>query len=69
MEDNKVVVDTVIDLLNNMLRIFPIPNGGVDTLRFEYILLSDRNQPYVERNGQSIITPLMYHILTQHILR
>jgi hypothetical protein len=23
---------------------------------FEYILLSDRNQPYVDRNGQSIIT-------------
>ena len=44
------------ELVNNMLRIFPIPNGGVDTLRFEYILLSDRNQPYVERNGQSIIT-------------
>ena len=44
------------ELVNNMLRIFPIPNGGVDTLRFEYILLSDRNQPYVERNGQNIIT-------------
>lgn len=44
------------ELVNNMLRIFPIPNGGVDILRFEYILLSDRNQPYVERNGQSIIT-------------
>ena len=44
------------ELVNNMLRLFPIPNGGVDTLRFEYILLSDRNQPYVERNGQSIIT-------------
>jgi hypothetical protein len=44
------------ELVNNMLRIFPIPNGGVDTLRFEYILLSDRNQPYVERDGQNIIT-------------
>ena len=44
------------ELVNNMLRLFPIPNGGVDKLRFEYILLSDRNQPYVERNGQSIIT-------------
>ena len=44
------------ELVNNMLRLFPIPNGGVDTLRFEYILLSDRNQPYVERNGQNIIT-------------
>jgi hypothetical protein len=44
------------ELVNNMLRIFPIPNGGVDKLQFEYILLSDRNQPYVERNGQSIIT-------------
>jgi hypothetical protein len=44
------------ELVNNMLRIFPIPNGRVDTLRFEYILLSDRNQPYVERDGQNIIT-------------
>lgn len=44
------------ELVNNMLRIFPIPNGGVPSLRFEYILQSERNQPYVERNGQSIIT-------------
>jgi hypothetical protein len=44
------------ELVNNMLRIFPIPNGRVDTLRFEYILLSDRNQPYVKRDGQNIIT-------------
>ena len=45
------------ELVNNVLRIFPIPTGGgIRELHFEYILLSDRNQPYAERNGQSIIT-------------
>jgi len=45
------------ELVNNVLRIFPIPNGGgIHELHFEYILLSDRNQPYVDRNGQNIIT-------------
>jgi hypothetical protein len=40
-----------------MLRIFPIPTGGgIQMLNFEYILLTDRNQPYMDRNGQSIIT-------------
>jgi hypothetical protein len=45
------------ELVNNKLRIFPIPTGGgIQILNFEYMLLSDRNQPYVARNGQNIIT-------------
>jgi hypothetical protein len=43
------------ELVNNQLRLFPIP-VGLQYLRFEYILVSDRNQPYVDRNGQNIIT-------------
>jgi hypothetical protein len=45
------------ELVNNMLRIFPIPTGGgIRILHFEYILLSDRNAMYVERNGENYIT-------------
>lgn len=45
------------ELVNNQLRIFPIPTGGgIRQLHFEYILLSDRDNPYVDRNGQNIIT-------------
>ena len=44
------------ELVNNQLRLFPIPISHYHTLRFEYILDSDRNNPYVERNGQNIIT-------------
>jgi len=44
------------ELVNNMLRIFPIPKSGPQLLKFEYILLSDRNKMYVERNGQELIT-------------
>jgi hypothetical protein len=44
------------ELVNNQLRLFPIPISHYHDLRFEYILDSDRNQPYVERNGQNIIT-------------
>ena len=44
------------ELVNNMLRIFPIPKSGPQHLKFEYILLSDRNKMYVERNGQEFIT-------------
>jgi len=43
------------ELVNNQLRIFPIPQG-LHHLRFEYLLVSDRNQPYINRNGQNIIT-------------
>ena len=45
------------ELVNNHLRIFPIPTGGGrDQLRFEYILESDRNMPYVPSTGQDMIT-------------
>jgi hypothetical protein len=44
------------ELVNNQLRLFPIPISHYHDLRFEYILDSDRNQPYVDRNGQNIIT-------------
>ena len=44
------------ELVNNQLKIFPIPVAGYRTLWFQYILDSDRNNPYVENNGQSMIT-------------
>ena len=44
------------ELVNNQLRLFPIPITSYHTLRFEYILNSDRNNPYVPKNGQNIIT-------------
>jgi len=45
------------ELVNNNLRIFPIPlGGGRQKLRFEYILESDRNNPYVPSTGQPMIT-------------
>jgi hypothetical protein len=42
------------ELVNNKLRIFPIPNGSVSNLYFEYIKNSERNNPY--RNGTNKIT-------------
>lgn len=45
------------ELVNNMLRIFPIPKGGgIHELHFEYILLTERNNPYVDTQGQDVIT-------------
>jgi hypothetical protein len=44
------------ELVNNQLRLFPIPISHYHELRFEYILNSDRNNPYVPKNGQNIIT-------------
>ena len=44
------------ELVNNRLRIFPIPIIAYDYMHFEYILDSDRNQPYVDNQGQSLIT-------------
>jgi hypothetical protein len=45
------------ELVNNVLRIFPIPQGGgIHELHFEYILLTDRNNPYVDTQGQDVIT-------------
>jgi len=43
------------ELVNNQLRIFPIPNN-LRYMRFEYILLDEKNNPYVDRKGQNIIT-------------
>ena len=44
------------ELINNQLKIFPIPNGSVPKLHFQYIKKSDRNNPYAETNGNSVIT-------------
>jgi hypothetical protein len=44
------------ELVNNQLRLFPIPISHYHELRFEYILDSDRNNPYVPKNGKNIIT-------------
>jgi hypothetical protein len=45
------------ELVNNQLRIFPIPTGGgITNLNFHYLLNSDRNDPYVNTNGGSVIT-------------
>jgi hypothetical protein len=44
------------ELVNNMLRLFPIPNGGLKILHFEYMILSEANAPYVDTQGQDIIT-------------
>lgn len=42
------------ELVNNQLKIFPIPNGSVQKLFFQYIKKSERNNPYT--NGNDIIT-------------
>ena len=44
------------ELVNNQLRLFPIPISHYHELRFEYILESDRNNPYMNNNGQNLIT-------------
>jgi hypothetical protein len=45
------------ELVNNQLKIFPIPKtSGMTHLCFQYIKLDDRNQPYVDRHGREIIT-------------
>jgi hypothetical protein len=43
------------ELVNNQLRVFPIPTN-LKYLRFEYMILDEKNQPYVDRNGRDIIT-------------
>jgi len=43
------------ELVNNQLRIFPIPQG-LKYMRFEYVRLDEKNNPYVDRNGRDIIT-------------
>ena len=44
------------ELVNNQLRLFPIPTGGVAKMWFHYLLTDDRNYPYADTNGQSVIT-------------
>jgi hypothetical protein len=45
------------ELVNNQLKIFPIPTGGgIQILNFEYIKLNESNSPYVDRGGQDIVT-------------
>jgi hypothetical protein len=45
------------EIVNNQLRIFPIPTtSGMSTLFFQYIKVTERDNPYTDRNGQSIIT-------------
>ena len=42
------------ELVNNQLKIFPIPNGSVTKLYFQYIKKSERNNPY--KDGTNVIT-------------
>ena len=42
------------ELINNQLKIFPIPNANGSCLFFEYIKKSERNNPY--ENGSGVIT-------------
>jgi hypothetical protein len=44
------------ELVNNQLKIFPIPVVHYRDLWFQYILESDRNKVYTDRNGQNLIT-------------
>ena len=45
------------ELVNNQLRIFPIPTSqNIKILHFEYIKLAERNDPYADRHGLDVIT-------------
>ena len=44
------------ELINNNLRIFPIPDGGMQTTFLQYIKKSDRNNPYADNGVGSVIT-------------
>ena len=47
------------ELVNNQLRIFPIPQRGGLKLHFKYILKSDRNKPTVTGNiGSGVVTDI-----------
>ena len=48
------------ELVNNQLKIFPIPVTYYQTLWFQYILESDRNNPYMDNQGQNLITNASY---------
>jgi hypothetical protein len=42
------------EITNNKLRIFPIPNGSVPNLVFQYILKSERNNPISNNSGNLV---------------
>ena len=44
------------ELINNNLRIFPIPGGGVTKLWIQYIKKSDRNNPFANTGAGGVIT-------------
>jgi hypothetical protein len=44
------------ELINNNLRIFPIPQGGIHSLWVQYIKKSDRNNPYVDNGMGPVIS-------------
>jgi hypothetical protein len=44
------------ELINNNLKIFPIPSANMDKMWVQYIKKSDRNDPYVDTNGVDVIT-------------
>jgi hypothetical protein len=43
-------------LINNNLKVFPIPAGSMTKMWVQYIKKSDRNNPYVDNAGASVIT-------------
>jgi hypothetical protein len=46
------------ELVNNQIRIFPIPNKS-EKLHFKYILKSDRNNPYISGSlGKGVVTDI-----------
>lgn len=44
------------ELINNNLRIFPIPTPGLDKIWVQYIKKSDRNNPYANTGAGGVIT-------------
>jgi len=44
------------ELINNNLRIFPIPSAAMDKLWVQYIKKSDRNNPYANSGAGGVIT-------------
>jgi hypothetical protein len=44
------------ELINNNLKIFPIPGGAMTKLWIQYIKKSDRNNPYVNNGAGGVIT-------------
>lgn len=42
------------EIQNNQLRLFPIPDGNVDTLQFQYVKLEERNASFVADSADKI---------------